>query len=153
LKLQSAVLRYIICLAWGGLITVGIVWGFIGFSLHSAVGKYALYCALFLQLSSLFAIDFTERKENKSGTAYTPSRQMIRFHRIASLLWVIGAIFLLASLGLMLLGLEPSAPWVRYLCIPGVILAPIGWLGLLMCYRRKKSARLALLKNVETVSN
>lgn len=145
MKTQHPFLRLSVCLAVGGMVTVVIMCFFIGFGFHSPVGKYALYTALFLQLLSLGADHITQRKWETSSHSYTPSGRMLSFRRTFLLLWLLGALSLLLSLALILSGLEPSAPWVRRLCIPGIFLCPAGWWGVLVAGHRRRQAIQVLL--------
>ncbi len=144
MKFRNILLRLFICLALGGLVTVGIICFLIGFGVHSPVGKYALYTALFLQSLCLWVNRLTDRSYERINTAYTPSRKMRRFRLIAELLWIAGAALLLGALLLILLGMNPTAPWARRLTILGILLCPPGWLGLLAASQRKRTATLTL---------
>ncbi len=131
MKLRNTFLRLSVCLALGGMVTVGIICFLIGFGLHSLVGKYALYTALFLQAVCLAVIALTARSRAGKATDCTPSPGIGLFRLAAELLWIVGTALLLGALLLMLLGMEPTDPWIRYMTLPGALLCPVGFLGLL----------------------
>lgn len=144
LKLCNTFLRLSVCLALGGMVTVGIICFLIGFGIHSPVGKYALYTALFLQAVCLLVNRFTDQSYKRLGTAYTPSPKMRRFRLTAELLWATGVALLMGALLLMLLGIGSTEPWIRRLTLSGLLLCPVGWLGLLMESHRRHVAILTL---------
>ena len=145
MKPHNPILQISICLAIGGLVTIVVICFLIGFGLHSIVGKYALYTALFLQALSLLVNHATDRRYDKSASIYHPSPKMVRFRLMVRTLWTLGLALHLGVLCLLLLGMDPGEPWVRCLCIPGVILSPLGWMGILLASHRKRSAILVLL--------
>ena len=140
MKSRNPLLSISVCLAAGGLVTVGIICFFIGFGIHSPVGKYALYTALFLQALCLGINHITDRPYVRGNTAYTPSRKMMRFSHTAQILWIIGTALQLGALVLILLGMDPTDPWVRYLTLPGVLMTPPGCGGILLSSHRRRSA-------------
>ncbi|MBR6825575.1 MAG: hypothetical protein IKM59_03405 [Oscillospiraceae bacterium] len=140
MRTRTSLLQISLCLACGGIGTVLIICLFIGFSIHSPVGKYALHTAFFLQAFSLGVNALTDRSLYKRYTPHNPSPQMKRFRLISELLWWSAMALRLASLTLLLFGLECTDPWVRYLCIPGYLLGPVGWLGLLLASYRRRQA-------------
>ena len=148
MKTHNPLLKLSVCLALGGMVTVGIICFLIGFGIHSPVGKYALYTALFLQSVCLLVNRIAERPYRSSHASYTPSPKMVRFHLTAELLWTLGAILLLGALLLILLGMAPADLWIRRLTVCGILLSPIGWLGLLIAsYRRRTAVESQLLHN------
>ncbi len=144
MKPHNLPLKLSVCLALGGMVTIGIICFLIGFGFHSPVGKYALYTALFLQGVCLLVNHLTDRSYSGLHVAYTPSFKMRRFRRTAQLLWTIGSALLLAALLLMLLGMAPTDSAVRYLTIIGLPLCPLGWLGLLMESHHRRTATVTL---------
>lgn len=140
MKTQNTLLRLSICLAIGGLVTIVVICFLIGFGFHSVVGKYALYTALFLQLLSLVVNYLADARYSREIHSYTPSKKMTRFRRIVTAFWVTGALLLLCSLVLILLGMSTTDLWVRILCVPGLFLCPIGWVGILLASNRRRSA-------------
>lgn len=140
MKTQNTVLRLSVCLAVGGLITIAVICFMIGFGFHSAVGKYAVYTALFLQMLCLGVNYFTDKHLSEHAHTYTPSKKMARFRLIVAILWIAGALFQALSLGLVLLGLELTNLWVRILCTTGVVVCPFGWAGILLASHRRRSA-------------
>lgn len=140
MKTRNSLLSISICLAAGGLVTVGIICFFIGFGIHSPVGKYALYTALFLQALCLGVNHITDRPYVRGNTAYTPSRKMVRFFRAAEFLWITGTALQIGALVLILLGMEPTDTWVRHLTLPGILMSPLGCAGILISSHRRRSA-------------
>ncbi len=140
MKVSNPLLQISVCLATGGLVTVGIICFFIGFGIHSPVGKYALYTALFLQALCLVVNRIVDRPYIRGNTAYTPSRKMVRFALTAESLWIIGVALQLGTLLLILLGMEPTDPWVRHLTLPGILMTPPGCAGILLSSHRRRSA-------------
>ena len=138
LKMQRTVLRLSACLAIGGLVTIVVICFLIGFGFHSVVGKYALYTALFLQLLSLVVDRFVGCPSG--SVPYTPSKKMARFRLAVTVIWLLGAFMQLFSLLLILFGMDTTALWVRILCVPGVILCPFGWAGILLASHRRRAA-------------
>ena len=51
-------------------------------------------------------------------------------------------ILLVASAVMLLFGMEKTDPWVRYTCLAGVCLLPLGWIGILAANRRRAQAAL-----------
>ncbi len=144
MKKQNHILRIFTCLGFGGIAMVGVMCLGIGFSIHSTVGKYAVYTAFFLQLLSLLVNKLWERYGSRGKQRHTASPKMRRFRLLSKLLWASGALLLIASLVLILLGLNKVNAWVRWLCNLGIILAPLGWIGMLMSYYRQRQAILVL---------
>lgn len=140
MKTQRTVLRLFTCLAVGGMVTIVVICFLIGFGFHSAVGKYALYTALFLQFSNLGVNHLIDRSYSKESHGYTPSKKMSHFRSTVISIWVGGAFLQMASLFLILCGLKPTDLWVRILCVPGVLVCPIGWAGILLASHRRRCA-------------
>lgn len=145
MKPRHLFLQIFVCLAIGGLATIVIICFFIGFGFHSAVGKYALYTALFLQGLSLLANRITDRRYNNALLDYAPSIRMIRFRKIAVVLWTVGLTLQLSSVILLCFGMAITDPWVCHSCVCGVVLCPIGWFWILLASHRKRSAIRVLL--------
>ncbi len=133
-----------LCLAFGGIVTVIVICFLIGFGLHSAVGKDALYVAFALQVINLIVMKYMENRPAQGKKHHTPSKKMRKFRLIVFLIWASGALLLSASLLLVFCGLHMTNAWVRYTCIAGAILSPIGWIGLLMAAHRQHQATLVV---------
>lgn len=128
-----------IFLALGGNGMMIIFCGLIGFGLHSILGKLALYISFALQAVNLLIIACRRRTITKSLTQPHPtSKKMRRFHGVFLGLWIIGAAALLFSLAMNLFGLSMADAWVMYPCLIGSIVVPIGWLGILASFHRRK---------------
>lgn len=140
MKIKHPPLFIAVCLAFGGIGTIGVICFFIGFGLHSTVGKYAIYVAFFLELLSLLADFFTNKRYTGMQKNHIPSVKMRRFRLISAIVWFCGATLLLSSLGLILGGMNMTARLPRYFCLFGCLLAPMGWLGLLMSSHRQRQA-------------
>lgn len=130
-----------VCLSFGGIGAVFIMCFLIGFGLHTVIGKEALYTAFGLQSVNLAVIRLRERQLRQQN-APAPSLKMRRFHRIFAWCWRIGAAALLLSLVLALCGMGFGSLWVRIPCIIGTVLTPIGWLGALASFHRRRQAAL-----------
>ena len=131
-----------VCLAFGGLGNWFIMCAMIGFAIHTTVGLEAIYVALALEAVSLFACSRWERKLEGEHPSYVAGEKIRRFRRICGILWLTGAAVLLVALGLVFCGLRSAGLWVRIPTIVGMILAPIGWIGLLLSYHHRKEALL-----------
>ncbi len=131
-----------VCLAFGGLGNILIMCILIGFGFHTVVGKEAIYVALALEFVSLLACSRHERRLEREHPNYVAGEKLRRFRRICGGIWLSGAGLLLLSLSLALCGLRMTALWVRIPCIAGLILAPIGWIGLLLSYHHRQEALL-----------
>lgn len=128
-------------LACGGVGTVVIMCFFIGFGLHTVIGKEAVYLCLLLMALNLWVNRRREQWFLKSGAKIPESSTKMRRFRLACLwLWRVAAAALLLSLLLAICGLRFSGFWVKYPCVVGTVLLPIGWLGMLACYHRKRQA-------------
>lgn len=132
MKRRNWLVAISVCLAFGGIGNVIVICFLIGFGLHTVVGKEALYVAFALQLGSLLACHFSERRLSKGRKAYTPSKKMRRVRNISTVVWALGALLLILSLVLAILGISFANFWVQYPCVIGAILAPLGWIGLLL---------------------
>lgn len=128
------------CLGFGGLGMAIIMCLLIGFGFHTTVGKEALYTAFVLQALNLAVARWREIRFLKGRAAPTPSKKMRRLRLVATWLWCAGAVFLVASLILAVCGMHFGNFWVKLPCTFGAILAPLGWLGLLVCFRRRRQA-------------
>ncbi len=140
MKVKHLLLFLSVCLAFGGLGTVAVICGFIGFGLYSVVGKYAIYVALFLQLLNLLVNHCVTGSYRRAEYWHTPSLKMRRFSYVSLSLWALGTALLLASLVMILLGGSMTGVLNRSLCIIGCILSPCGWLGLLLASHRQRQA-------------
>lgn len=129
------------CLACGGIGAVLIMCFLIGFGLHTFVGKEALYTAFALQAVNLATIRLRER-QLRLANAPAASVKMRRLHLCFAWSWRIGAVALLLSLILAVCGVSFGSLWVRIPCIFGTVLTPLGWLGALTSFRRRKQAAL-----------
>lgn len=127
-------------LACGGVGTVIIMCFFIGFGLHSVIGKEALYLCLLLMALNLWVNRCRERRLQKCGPFPESSTKMRRFRLACQWIWRIAAGLLLLSLVLAICGLRFSGFWVKYPCVIGTAALPVGWLGMLACYHRKRQA-------------
>lgn len=130
------------CLAFGGLGMEIIMCLLIGFGFHTTVGKEALYTALVLQMLNLAVARRRELRLLKGQTTPTPSKKMRRLRLVATWLWCGGTALLVVSLILAVCGMHFGNFWVKLPCTVGAILAPLGWLGLLACFRRRHQAAL-----------
>ncbi len=126
------------CLGFGGLGMAIIMCLLIGFGFHTTVGKEALYTAFGLQALNLAVARWREIRFLKGHAS--PSKKMRRLRLVAAWFWCIGAVFLVASLVLAICGMHFGNFWVKLPCTLGAILAPLGWLGLLVCFRRRRQA-------------
>lgn len=128
------------CLAFGG---VGAVFACIcsGDGIHSLIGKEALYLCLALQIANLVVVRLRERRLRESDVPQ-PSVKMQRFHAISAWVWRAGVLLLLASLVAALCGLELRSAGVYYPCLFGTTLTPLGWLGVLAAFSRRRQAGL-----------
>ena len=131
-----------VCLAIGGLGNVLVMCILIGFGFHTLIGKEAVYVALVLEIVSLLACSRYEHRLKEAHPHYIPGDKLRRFRRICGIVWLSGAGALLFSLILALCGLRMTGLWVRIPCVAGLILAPIGWIGLLLSYHHRKEALL-----------
>ena len=131
-----------VCLAFGGLGNILVMCILIGFGFHTVVGKQAIYVALALEAFSLLACSRHEYRLEKEHPNYAVGEKIRRFRRICGILWLSGAGTLLLSLALILCGLRMTNIWVRIPCIAGLIVAPIGWIGLLLSYHHRQEALL-----------
>lgn len=134
-----------LCLAVGGLLMALFMCGYVDFGIHSTVGKIAVYIAFFLQTVNMLLIRLRIKALVKAG-APAPSKGMRRFYGVFAWIWRLGAVLLLASLVLLLCGLDAANPWVRYTCLAGVCLLPVGWIGVLAAGRRRSQAALVVQK-------
>lgn len=128
------------CLGFGGLGMAIIMCLLIGFGFHTTVGKEALYTAFVLQALNLAVARHRETRFLKGRTAPTPSKKMHRLRLAATWLWCVGAALLIVSLVLAVCGMHFGNFWVKLPCTVGALLAPLGWLGLLVCFRRHRQA-------------
>ena len=69
------------------------------------------------------------------------ARSLVRVGKIV-LPVVLGALLLVASVVMLLFGMDKTDPWVRYTCLAGVCLLPLGWIGILAASRRRSQAAL-----------
>ena len=130
-----------VCLAFGGVGAAFILCFLIGFGLHTFIGKEALYIAFGLQALNLAVIRVRER-QLRLGGAPTASVKMRRVHLCFAWFWRIGAVCLLFSLVLAICGMSFSSLLVRIPCVVGTILTPLGWLGALASFHRRRQAAL-----------
>ncbi|MBR4308545.1 MAG: hypothetical protein IKT58_03015 [Oscillospiraceae bacterium] len=144
MKVKHPLLFVSVCFAFGGIGTVAVICGFIGFGLYSVVGKYAVYVALFLQCLCLCINHCSFKRYKHVKHRHTPSVKMRRFFHVSLAIWALGTLVLLGTLLWILCGGYISVRWNRALCVTGCILSPIGWLGLLLASHRKRQALLVL---------
>lgn len=142
LKSHDRIFLITVCLAFGGVGAAFIFCFLIGFGLHTFVGKEALYTAFGLQALNLLVIRVRERQLRQTG-APAASVKMRRVHLCFALLWRIGAACLLLSIVLAVCGVGYGSLWVRIPCIVGTVLTPIGWLGALASFYRRRQAALS----------
>jgi hypothetical protein len=140
MKIKHPPLFLSLCLAFGGIGTVGVICFFIGFGLHSLVGKYAIYTAFFLEVMSLVADRLANKGYVRLQNQYSPSRKMKQIRLYSTVLWLLGAVALLLSLALILFGMGMARPLPRFLCVTGCVLAPTGWMGILIASHRQRQA-------------
>ena len=134
------------CLAAGGIGTVLLFCFLIGFGLNTLVGKEALYVGAGLLLINLFVI---RRREAHLEAGMTPILR--RMHTAFVWTWRIGGALLLAALVLGICGVGFGKLWVKLPCLIGTILLPIGWLGHLgTFFRRKRASEVARAKKTES---
>lgn len=130
------------CLAAGGIATVIIMCFLIGFGLHTVVGKEALYVGALLLLINLFVI---RRREAQLKAGMTVILR--RIHFVFVWMWRIGAALLLIALVLGICRVGFGKLWVKLPCLIGTILLPLGWLGNLITFdRRRKASEIAKSK-------
>lgn len=127
------------CLALGGLVMALFMCLYVDFGIHSTVGKLALYIAFSLQAVNILLARLRMRTLVQKG-APAPSRGMRRFLLVFLWIWRLGAFLILLSAVLTIVGMDYSDPWVRYTCLAGVCLTPLGWLGILAACRRRAQA-------------
>lgn len=135
------------CLACGGVGMEIIMCLFIGFGFHTVIGKEALYTALVLQALNLAVGKSRERRFLKSHAAPVTSKKMSRLRLVFTCVWCAAIALLLFSLLLAICGTYLGSFWVKIPCTIGAILSPIGWLGLLACFHRKRQAALTYEKS------
>lgn len=135
-----------VCLAFGGVGAVVIMCLLIGFGIHTFVGKETLYTAFALQAVNLVVIRTREMQLRRAG-APAPSVKMRRVHLVIAWIWRLGAACLVASLVLALCGFGFGSLPVRIPCVVGSVLAPIGWLGALASFHRRRQAALVAQEN------
>lgn len=147
-KIEKNKLPFLISLflTLGGIVMALFMCVYVDFGLNSTVGKLAVYIAFCLQAVNVLLVRLRMHRLIKEG-APAPSEKMRRFHRIFSWIWRLGAVLLLLSLLLILCGMEKSDPWVRYTCLAGVCLLPVGWLGILAAFRRRDQAAMMKRKS------
>ena len=134
------------CLAAGGIGTVIIFCFLIGFGLNTMVGKEALYIGAGLLLINLIVI---WRREARLEAGMTPILR--RMHTIFVWTWKIGAVLLLIALVLGICGVGFGKFWVKLPCLIGTILLPIGWLGNLITFtRRRRASEIVRAKKAES---
>ena len=134
------------CLAVGGLLMALFMCGYVEFGIHSTVGKIAVYIAFLLQALNTLFIRLRIRGLVKAGCP-APSKGMRRFYGIFLWIWRLGALLLVASAVLSFCGFAYTDPWVRYTCLAGVCLLPLGWIGSLAACRRRSQAALVAAQN------
>lgn len=134
------------CLAVGGLLMALFMCGYVEFGIHSQVGKLAVYIAFLLQAVNVLIICLRIRSLVKSG-APAPSKGMRHFLTVFLWIWRLGALLLIASALLPLFGVAQASGWVRYTCLAGVCLLPLGWIGILAACRRRAQAALVAAQN------
>ena len=134
------------CLAVGGLLMALFMCGYVEFGIHSTVGKIAVYIAFLLQALNTLLIRLRIRNLIKAG-APAPSKGMRHFYGLFLWVWRLGAMLLVASAVLSFCGLGNTDPWVRYTCLAGVCLLPLGWIGSLAACRRRAQAALVAAQN------
>lgn len=132
-----------VCLAFGGVGAAFIMCVLIGFGVHTFVGKEALYIAFGLQTLNLAVIRVRER-QLRLGGAPAPSIKMRRVHLIFAWIWRGGAVCLLSSLLFAICGVSSGSLLVRIPCTAGAILTPLGWLGALASFHRRRQAALTV---------
>lgn len=130
------------CLAVGGIGTVLILCFLIGFGLNTMVGKEALYVGAGLLLVNLGVIRWREKQLEAGMTEV-----LRRIHLVFVWMWRVGAALLLIALVLGIFHVGFGNLWVKLPCLIGTILLPLGWLGNLITYdRRKKASEVASSK-------
>ena len=134
------------CLAFGGIGAVVILCLLIGFGIHTFVGKETLYTAFALQAVNLIVIRVRELQLRRAG-APAASAKMRRVHLILAWIWRVGAACLVVSLVLAVCGFGFGSLPVRIPCIVGAVLAPLGWLGALASFHRRRQAALVAQEN------
>ncbi len=133
-------------LAIGGIGMMVIFSILIGFGIHSVVGKISLYICFALQLLNVLVIALRSKTLHHKYRAPKPSKKMRRFTCVCLIIWAIGALCLIGSLLIDILWLKSIDALVVYPCVIGAILAPIGWLGLLAAFHRRRQAAILAQK-------
>lgn len=137
--------RITTCLAVGGIGMVLILCFLIGFGLNTMVGKEALYVGAALLLINLFVIRQREKQLDAGMTVV-----LRRIHLAFVWIWRIGAALLLIALVIGICRVGFGNLWVKLPCLIGTILLPIGWLGNLITYdRRRNASEIARIKKAE----
>ncbi|MBE6985621.1 MAG: hypothetical protein E7434_08470 [Ruminococcaceae bacterium] len=127
-------------LALGGIGMMVIFSILIGFGFHSVVGKIALYICFALQLLNVITIALRRHNLTHKYHAPPPSRKMRKFLAFQVILWTIGALCLIFSLVCNIFWFEAIDAIVVYPCFIGSIAAPLGWLGMLAGFHRRRQA-------------
>ncbi len=133
-------------LALGGLGMMFIFSGLIGFGVHSLIGKISLYICFSLQVINVAVIFIRRHYLSCKYGAPASSKKMRRFTTISFLIWCLGAMLLLFSLAANLFWFSATKAAVRYPCVIGACIAPIGWLGLLAAFHRRREAAMYAAK-------
>lgn len=123
------------CVACGSVLMVVFMCLLVGFGLNTTVGKEALYVCLVLNIVNVGVIRAREQSLKKT---WEFSQRMRSLHLLAAWVWRAGAVLLLFALIMGLCGTAYSAPWVYYPCLFGTIFLPLGWLGILTSFSRRR---------------
>lgn len=129
MKEKDLLLRLTFCLAVGGLGTVAVMCLFVGFGFSTVIGKEAVYLCLVLQAVHVAVMHSRENRLLRSSQAPLPSKKMRCIRAFAAWLWRLGALTLVASLFLILIGMLMSSLWVVLTC----------WIGFFCNARRLAS--------------
>lgn len=151
MKDKDLLLRLTFCLAVGGLGTVAVMCLFVGFGFSTVIGKEAVYLCLVLQAVHVAVMHSRENRLLRSSQAPLPSKKMRCIRAFAAWLWRLGALTLVASLFLILIGMLMSSLWVVLTCWIGFFAMLAGWLLRLMTFHRLCQSSIALAMEKERV--
>lgn len=130
-----------VCLCFGSIAMAVLMCFCIGFGLHSTVGKEALYLCRVILGASLWLCLRRERVLEQRLEQLPPRAKPMRVLRVLALgLWGLSTVLLLLSLVLAICRLGYGSFWVKYPCAIGAAAMPAGWLGLMVCFRRRRLA-------------
>lgn len=133
--------KLMLCLCAGAVAMAVVMCFFIGFGLNSTVGKEALYLCRVILGASLWLCLRRERLLEQQAERLPPRVKKMRILRGVSFgVWCASTVLLLLSLTCAICRLGYGSFWVKYPCAIGAAAMPVGWLGLTVCFRRRRTA-------------